>query len=301
MSGYQKEDAMTKQLTIREFFNQYPDDNVCLDHIMAVRYGMRHQCQKCGMKATFHKVTDRRAYACSQCGDHLYPCTGTLFEDSRTPLQLWFYALYLFSSTRHGVSAKELQRQLGVTYKCAWRMGHEIRKHMADVDGEDPLSGGIVEVDETYVGGKEKGKVGRPSKTDKAVLIGMLQRGGDLITKVVPDVRKNTLQPVIKANVKNDAELYTDELLSYKSLWLAGYKHQTIAHGRGEFVRGDVHTNSIESYWAQLKKGISSTHIHVSKKHMEKYAKEFEYRFNSRKNPDQMFPELISSFPKSST
>lgn len=289
---------MNKQLTIREFFKQYPNDDVCLDHVMTVRYGMRHVCQKCGTDSTFHRLASRKAYSCAQCGDNLYPCAGTLFEDSRTSLQLWFYALYLFASTRHGVSAKELQRQLGVTYKCAWRMGHEIRKHMADVDGEDPLSG-QVEIDETYIGGKKKGKRGRGA-AGKTVLFGMMQRDGDVVTKVVPNVKRVSLAPHIQANVEKGSEIHTDELLSYRNLSGEGYEHKTVNHGTGEYARGDVHVNSMEGYWSNLKKSITSTHIHVSGKHLEKYAKEFEYRFNSRKNPDQMFPDLISSFPKSS-
>lgn len=290
---------MAKQLTVKEFFKQFPDDNACLEHIMAVRYGKRHTCQKCGaVDATFHKVTERRAYACAQCGDHLYPCAGTLFEDSRTSLQLWFYAIYLFASTRHGVSAKELQRQLGVTYKCAWRMGHEIRKHMAAVDGEDQLSG-TVEVDETMVGGVRKGKRGRGA-AGKTVLFGMMAKDGDIVTKVVPNVRRNTLHPYIEENVEQGSVIHSDELFSYRGLDAKGYEHKTISHGAGEYVGQDgTHVNSIEGYWSQLKRSISATHIHVSGKYLEAYAKEFEYRFNSRKNPDEIFPELLATFPKS--
>jgi|TARA_R110002124_G_scaffold9708_7_gene49962 transposase-like protein len=288
---------MSKQLTIREFFKQYPDDETCLDHIMAVRYGMRHVCQKCGKDSTFHRITERRAYACSQCGDHVYPCAGTLFENSRTSLQLWFYAIYLFSSTRHGVSAKELQRQLGVTYKCAWRMGHEIRKHMSEVDGEDTLSG-IIEVDETYVGGKRKGKRGRGAD-GKTVVFGMLERDGNIMTKIVPDAKRNTLQPHIILNVEKGSEIQSDEWFAYRGINRKGYGHKTVEHGAGQYAHNGVHVNSLEGYWSMLKKGIKSTHIHVSGKHLEKYAKEFEYRYNSRKNPEDMFPELISSFPKS--
>jgi len=289
---------MTKQLTIREFFKKYQDDNVCLDHIMTVRYGMRHVCHKCGVEATFHRITERKAYACSQCGTHVYPCAGTLFENSRTSLQLWFYALYLFASTRHGVSAKELQRQLGVTYKCAWRMGHEIRKHMAEVDGEDPL-GGIVEVDETYVGGKRKGKTGRGAR-GKTIVFGMMERDGKVMTKIVPDAKRKTLQGHITENVQQGAEIHSDGWMGYDNVQYKGFGHKVIHHDAGIYAKDGVHVNSIEGYWSILKKGIKSTHIHVSEKHMEKYTKEFEYRFNSRKNPDQMFPALISSFRKPS-
>ena len=125
---------MTNALTVREFFKRFPDDETCLTHIMDVRYGMKHTCRKCGTESTFHRMGDRRAFACAACGDHVYPTAGTIFQDTRTPLQLWFYAIYLFTTTRHGVSGKELQRQLGVTYKTAWRMGQQIRKLMGSVD-----------------------------------------------------------------------------------------------------------------------------------------------------------------------
>ena len=119
-----------KSLTIKEFFEKYPNDDACLDHIMMVRYGKANHCDKCDKDTKYSRVSSQRAYACQWCGHHLYPCVGTPFEGSRTPLQLWFYAIYLFTTTRSGVSAKELERQLGVTYKTAWRMAKEIRKHM---------------------------------------------------------------------------------------------------------------------------------------------------------------------------
>jgi transposase-like protein len=126
---------MADVLTVRQFFRRFPDDAACLDHIMAARYGMRHVCRACGAEATFHRIAGRRAFACAHCGDHVYPCAGTIFEDSRTPLQLWFYAIYLSVATRRGLSGKELQRRLGVTYKAAWRMRRQICRFVADGDG----------------------------------------------------------------------------------------------------------------------------------------------------------------------
>lgn len=143
-----------KTLTIQQFFKKYPNDNVCLEHIINVRYPNRKgTCKKCEKETKFNRVSSQRAYACQWCGNHFYPCVGTSFESSRTSLQLWFYAIYLFTQTRSGVSAKELQKQLGVTYKCAWRMGNEIRKHMAYIDSN-------INVDETYVGSTRASKHG---------------------------------------------------------------------------------------------------------------------------------------------
>lgn len=133
----------TEKFTVRDFFKRFPDDDCCLEHVMEVRFGTRHVCAACGKDATFHRISGRKAYACAHCGAHLYPCAGTIFEDSRTPLQVWFYAIFLFVTTRHGVSGKELQRQLGVTYKTAWRMGQQIRKLMDSADGFAMLQGHV--------------------------------------------------------------------------------------------------------------------------------------------------------------
>ncbi len=282
------------KLTIREFFKQFPDDAACLEHLFEVRYGQGYECPKCEREAKWYPLENVRAYPGQGCGNHTHPTVGTLFEASRTSLQLWFYAIYLFTTTRHGVSAKELQRQLGVTYKCAYRMGHEIRKHMAVVDGEDQLSG-TIEVDETYVGGKRKGKRGRGSE-NKTVVFGMMEKDGDVMTKVVVDTKTKTIQPHILENVEQGSEIYSDEWWAYRGLANKGYDHKTVNHGAGEYARDGVHVNSLEGYWSMLKKGITSTHIHVSGKHLEKYAKEFEYRFNRRKDPEGMLPELLTTF-----
>lgn len=170
--------------SVREFFAEFQNDDACLTRIMEVRYGLRHVCEKCGKEASFHKLAERRAYSCAQCGDHVYPCAGTIFQDSRTSLQVWFYAIYLFIATRHGVSGKELQRTLGVTYKTAWRMGQQIRTLMGNAD-EFVMLKGHIEVDEAYVGGHRPGK-----------------RGGPIVTKVIPNVKKATLRNEVLANVE---------------------------------------------------------------------------------------------------
>ena len=132
---------MSKMFTVLDFYKRFPDDNSCLQHLMQLRHGNPLYCPKCGAEGQFAKLKKLPAYACPTCGHHVHPMVGTPFERSSTPLQKWFYAMYLFTTSRHGVPAKELQRQLGVTYKTAWRMGHEIRKYMAMVDGDDELSG----------------------------------------------------------------------------------------------------------------------------------------------------------------
>ena len=283
-------------MTVREFLAQFSDDESCLNHIFEIRFGQNYPCPKCKEKTKWHRIKAERAYSCQRCGHHLHPTVGTLFENSRTPLQLWFYAMYLFTTSRHGVSGKELQRQLGVTYKCAFRIGHQIRQHMAEVDGELPLSGQI-ECDETYVGGRTKG-MGRRYTGNKTIVFGMLQRDGQVMTKVVPNVGKKTLQPIIEANVEQGSTVHTDELRSYKGLNKKGFTHKTVNHGAKEYVLNDTHVNGLENFWKHLKGSIRSTHIHVSQKNLHKYTKEFEYRFNSRENPSAMFPALVSKFAK---
>lgn len=283
-----------KPQTIQQFFKQFPTDDACLDHVMKSRYGMESDCPKCERATKWSRVRSQRAYACQWCGHHVYPCVGTPFEASRTSLQLWFYAIYLFTTSRHGVSGKELQRQLGVTYKAAWRMGHEIRKHMAFVDGDAPLDGDV-EADETYVGGHRSGKRGRGAE-GKTVLFGILDRDGDVMTKVVSDTKGVTLKGHIAENVTKGSTVHTDEYRPYNGLDKMGYAHERCNHGTKQYAVNGSHVNTLEGFWSRLKSSINGTHVHVSGKHLEKYASEFEYRFNSRNHPEMMLPELLGTF-----
>lgn len=290
---------MAAKFTVRNFFERFPDDAACLDHVMEVRYGMRHVCEACGVDATFHRITGRHAYACAHCGDHVYPCAGTVFQDSRTSLQLWFYAIYLFVTTRHGVSGKELQRQLGVTYKTAWRMGQQIRILMANAEGFAMLQG-HVELDEAYVGGHRPGKRGRGA-AGKTIVFGMKERDGRMTAEVIPNVKKVTLREATLRNVEPGSIVSTDELMSYGLLDADGYKHGQVKHGAKEFAYYDYrhdathHTNSVESFWGLFKKSIASTHIHVSAKYMDRYLGEFTFRPNHRTMENAMFDLLIGA------
>ena len=207
-----------------EFQQQYPDDEACLKRIMTERYGGTElDCPKCGVFGKFYRMTKDRGYVCQHCGHHLHPTVGTPMERTHLPLHKWFYAMFLFTTSRHGVAAKELERQLDIPYKTAWRMAHEIRKYMARVDGEWPLGGsggggGGVEADETYVGGRTTGGKRGRGAPNKTVVFGMLERGGDVMATVVPNVRKKTLQPIIKENVVEGSTVHTDELKSYSGL-----------------------------------------------------------------------------------
>ncbi|MGD9850032.1 MAG: IS1595 family transposase [Nitrospirales bacterium] len=280
--------------TVQEFFKHFPTDESCLLHLMKVRFGESLNCPKCQKHGRFSKLKDMPAFACAWCGHHIHPMAGTPFQASHTPLQKWFYAMYLFTTSRHGVPAKELQRQLGVTYKTAWRMGHEIRKYMGKIDGNAPLNG-TVEADETYIGGKRPGKRGRGA-SGKTVVFGMLEREGNVMTHVVPDVKRKTLHPHLEAHIEKGSTIHTDELPSYETIKDKGYTHETVNHGAGQYVQNGVHVNGLEGFWSQIKRSIKGTHVHISKQHTAKYLGEFEFRYNLRKTPSLMWPRLLASF-----
>ncbi|HLY04305.1 MAG TPA: IS1595 family transposase [Rhizomicrobium sp.] len=281
-----------KSLTIGDFFKRFPTDDACVAHLFELRYGADFPCPKCGVIGTFRKLAKHPAYTCN-CGHHVHPMQGTIFQDTHTPLAKWFYAIYLFTTTRHGVPAKELQRQLGVSYPTAFRMAHLIREHMGLVDG-NPRLGGHTEADETFVGGRKRG-VGRGNKDDKTVVFGMLERGGDVMTKVVPDTRGETLGAHIVRNVEKGTIISTDEHLGYSRLRSLGYRRGSVNHRQDEWVNGPHDTNSLEAFWSMLKRSIRGTHVHVSAKHLAKYLGEFEFLYNIRHCPQMMFSRLVES------
>jgi transposase-like protein len=285
-------------LTVREFFARFPDDETCLNHIMEVRFGTRHECRVCGVYGTFHKLAERRAFSCAHCGDHVYPTAGTIFQDTRTPLQVWFYAIYLFVTTRHGVSGKELERVLGVTYKTAWRMGQQIRKLTEKANGFEMLKG-HVELDEAYIGGHRPGVTGRGA-ANKTIVFGLKERDGRLHTEIVPDASRKSLRDVVLKTIEPGTTVSTDEWVSYKLLKTDGYKHGVVRHRFKEWSRTDAEgvrhsTNNVETFWGLFKRSIASTHIHVSSKYMDRYLDEFTFRSNHRGMQNAMFDLLISA------
>jgi transposase-like protein len=283
--------------TFKEFQADYPDELACLKQLMVQKFGGTEiTCPGCGVhKAKFHPMNTRKAYACQECGHHIYPCAGTIFHKSSTSLTKWFFAMYLMTSTRHGVAAKELQRQLGVTYKTAWRMAHELRKLMASADQTGKLSGHI-EIDETVVGGYQKNRVRRTKGTNKTIVMGLVERGGKIIAGTVPDATIYTLEPIVRENVVPGSTITTDELPSYNDLKNSGYKHGTVVHSKKEYVRGIHHTNTLEGHWSHFKRAVLGTHVHISSKHMWKYVSEFSYRRNNRDSHLMMFNRLVSAF-----
>jgi transposase-like protein len=290
----------TKAPTLRQFQDQFPTEDSCLDHLFQVRYGHDFDCPKCGRPAKYSRVRGRRSYQCNWCANQLYPTAGTPFDRTRTSLRDWFYVMFLFTTTRNGVAAKRVQREIGVTYKTAWRMCHEIRKYMAALDSDDPLGGpgSVVEIDETLVGGSVSGK-GQGFKGNKTCVVGFLERDGELITRVVRSRTKEAMRGVITTHVLPGTTINTDEFGGYKDLGDCGFNHIKVNHKDGFYANAKgAGVNALEGYWAMLKRGILGTHIHVSGKHLPKYLGEFEYRWNMRHVPHLMLARLMHSFAR---
>jgi ISXO2 transposase-like protein/transposase-like zinc ribbon protein len=285
--------------TFKEFQAEYPDDEACLAKIMEIQYGgSQTNCPVCKERRQFHLMSKRRAYACQVCGHHIYPCAGTIFHKSRTNLTKWFFAMYLMTSTRHGVAAKEIERQLGVTYKTAWRMCHELRKLMAAADYQGPLggSGKHVEIDETLIGGRSQVRGFGSRLYKKTMVMGMIERDGKMRAGPVSDDRIDTLEPIVIAHVDPQTTVSTDGLPSYNALGDTFAEHGVVKHHLKEYVRGKHHTNTIEGHWSLLKRSIRGTHVHISQKHAWKYIAEFSYRHNMRKSHSAMFSLLVHAF-----
>jgi len=290
----------SKAPTLRQFLDQFPTEDACLEHLKLTRYGERHCCVKCGKDARYYRVSTRKVYSCEHCGNQIAPMAGTPFERTRTPLRDWFFVMFAFTTSRNGVAATEVQRQLGVTYKTAWRMCHEIRKYMASLDSDDLLGGpgSEVEIDETLIGGSVSGK-GSGYKGNKTCVLGMLERGGELVTRVVQSRTKQAMQGYILAQVIPGSTLHTDEFGGYKDIDQSGYRHVKVNHSIGEYATAlGAGVNAMEGFWAQLKRGINGTHIHVSGKHLWKYLGEFEYRYNMRHAPHLMLHRMMVSFAR---
>lgn len=293
---------LTKPLTLPQFMARFPDEMACLDHMMRVRYGDRFECPKCQRQAHYYRVKKRRAYECEHCGNQVYPTAGTPFENTRTSLRSWFHVMFLFTTTRNGVAAKEVQRALGVTYKTAWRMCRLIREYMGYVDGDTPLGGpggGIVEADTVLIGGVEHG-AGKGQGSKKAIVLGMVERGGDAITRVLPNMTQNTKHPHFYEWVRPGSRIVTDEHVGFNDLDRAGFHHETVNHRQKEYARGQWHTNTVEAFWAMVKRTIGGTHVWVSPKYLPIYLREIEFRWNLRATPWMMFDLLLMAFPRPS-
>ncbi len=285
------------RFTLSNFLERYSTNEKCLDEIKNMKWGKNIPCKTCKKGTPHYKIKGRLQYACQFCGTHIAPLAGTIFEKSTTPLTSWFYAMFLMINTRAGVSAKTLERELGVTYKTAWRIFHQIRKLMSD--DSFMFTDGVVEVDETYVGGKAKNRMRTwyQGEKQKEAIMGMVQRDGKVFLKHVEGTGKWAVLEQVKAHINPRVRVITDEWRAYKQLKNHGYSHDVINH-RETYVLKDIHTQNIENVWSHLKRGIFGVYRHVSKKYLQAYADEFAFRYNNRKSPARMFEVLLKQIPE---
>ena len=243
-------------------------------------------CAKCQKVTNHYRIMGRKVSSCEFCGTQVSPTADTIFHKSATSLKSWFHAMFLMASTRTGISAKQLEREIGVTYKTAWRMFKQIRELMVQ-DGITLF--GEIEVDETYIGGKRgRGAAG------KTIVAGMVERGGQAVVKVVPDVKAKTLLPMILEHVPAGQIVYTDEMFSYNRLSSLGYMHDTVRHSAKQYVAGRIHTNNIEGMWSNVKRGIDGVNHAVSPKYLQGYLDAYVYRFNHRSDSVPMFVQILN-------
>lgn len=294
------------QYSLVEFMRDFPDDETCLRWLWNARYNlgddMAH-CERCGEIRLFKRYAakqPRQDWTCTACGLHVHPTAGTIFHKSSTSLHLWFYAMYLMTSTRCGISAKQLERELGVTYKTAWRMFNLIRNELMEGDEDDSQLSGQVEADEMYVGGRPRleDQVDRRARLahyhSKAVVFGAVERGGRVRANVVPSRYGTTLTGEVTSMVARGSVLYTDQAKQYHGISAHGYVHHTIDHSAKQYVRGHVHTQTIDGFWAQVKNATRGVHHGVSKKWLQSYVSEYAFRWNHREDQPGMFWLLLA-------
>ncbi|MDQ2784466.1 MAG: IS1595 family transposase [Chloroflexota bacterium] len=293
-------DIAAAELNLSTLAKHFSDEEAAYGLVERMRWPHGPICPHCGIvddatylapkdgprKTSTGKVSYRRVWQCNECRKQFSVLVGTVFEDSKIPLSKWLLAMHMMQAGKNGVAALELHRTLGITYKSAWFMAHRIRYAMGETPFVEKMKG-IVEADETYIGGVEKGKRGRPGKDSKKTpVVSLVERGGNVRSKVVTDVSGATLKEVLDTNIAPDARLMTDSFVAYREPGKAFASHETVDHGKDEYVRGDVYTNTAEGYFSQLKRSIDGTHHSVSEKHLPSYLGEFDYRYNTRKMKD---------------
>jgi transposase-like protein len=270
---------------------RFGDEEKCRTYLEHLRWPEGVKCLRC-QSDKISRIYTRGLFTCDACGYQFSVKVGTIFHDSHLPLTKWFLAIYLMSEARKGVSANQLKRTLGVAYKTAWYLCHRIRKAVADADTS--LLSGIIEVDETYIGGKAKNmhkdvrerKITGRGASGKAMVLGAIERGGKIRLRVDQRADRETLHAFIKEMAAPEAEcIMTDEHAGYEGIADENTRHETVSHSKDEWVRGDVHTNTVENAWSLFKRSIVGSYHQISAKHLDRYLDEFEFRFNNRNNP----------------
>ena len=268
-------------MNLTKLVEQFSAPGKARKHLEEVRWPNGATCPRCG-SGIVSKISTREQFHCNGCDYHFSVTTGTIFHDSHLPLWKWFIATYMITESKKGISACQIQRTISVTYRTAWYLCHRIRAAMKDAGAE--FLKGIVEVDETYVGGKVKG-MGRGYRGNKSIAVGAIERGGQIRLQVIKNANRETLHQFIKENTDPKTEaIYTDQLPAYIGIADSDTRHESVNHSEEEWVRGDVHTNGLESVWSLLKRSIIGAYHHVSMKHLDAYLDELEHRFNNRHN-----------------
>ena len=265
--------------------DEYNCNDNCREALEKIRWPNGPTCIRCGT-VSVSELPVGGIYQCASCSYQFSVTAGTIMHDSHLPLRKWFLAIYLMCESKKGISANQMMRILGIgSYRTAWYLCHRIRQAMSNDPFTGPTLLGVVEVDETLVGGKAKGR-GRAFKGNKIWIAGAIQRGGAIRLKRIANIKRRTLHEFIAHTVRDDAEaIYTDELKSYLGIDDDDTRHETVNHAKEEWVVGDVHTNNIEGVWSLFKRSFVGTFHKMSKKHMDRYLEEIEWRHNNRDNP----------------
>ena len=293
---------ITEFKTLTEFTDYFSDEETCVKHFTAIRFASGEYCPHCG-HSEIYKFSNGKRYRCAKCKQDFTIRTGTVFGESKLPLRKWFMAIYLLLTSNKGISSVQLAKQVGVTQKTGWFIDHRIRSAMKQNKGQ---LFGRIEADETYIGGKaknmhkEKRKLVGTGDDGKTAIIGVIQRGGDVKAHVPQNIKGTTLLSNIADKVQSGSFVYTDEHPAYNGLHRLGFHHGRVQHSAKEWVVGDAHTNSIESFWALFKRGYHGIYHWMSPKHMQKYVDEFVFRFNRRAGEAQdIFAETVMNVASS--
>lgn len=280
-------------MTLGDLHKLYSDESKCRELLARLRWPEGVTCPRCKSK-TISRLYTQSKYECADCRYQFSVTAGTVFNDSHLPLETWFLATLLLCEAKKGISAHQIHRTLGISYKTAWYLCHRIRHAMMQADR--PMLSGKVEMDETFVGGKNTGRGKENRYENKEIVIGIRQRGGDLRLFHVDDIKSGTLQRFIRENISEDVDvLFTDDFNAYRSAAADLRKdgrHKTIRHKLKIYVKGDIHTNTVESAFSLLKRGIMGTWHRMSAKHLAAYLQEMEFRFNRRKRSDLFIDTL---------